>query len=53
MRLIDYHNENENDKEKSNTLIPQSCLYFQGFWGSKLFTGCLVVWPSNPYLRGM
>ena len=26
---------------------PQSCLYFQGFWGSKLFNGCLVVWPSH------
>ena len=24
-------------------LSPQNCLYFQGFWGSKLFNGCLVV----------
>ena len=26
---------------------PWSCLYFQGFRGSKLLNGCLVVWPSN------
>ena len=24
-------------------LSPQSCLYFQDFWGSKLINGCLVV----------
>ena len=31
-------------------LNPQSCLYFQGLWGSKLLAVCLVVWPSNLYL---
>ena len=25
----------------------KTCLYFQGFWGSKLFNGCLVVWPND------
>ena len=30
----------------------QSCLYFQGFWGSKL-NGCLVVSLSNLYLEGI
>ena len=28
-------------------LNPRSCLYFQGFWGSTLLNGCLVVWPNN------
>ena len=30
----------------------QSCLYFQGFWGSKL-NGCLLVSLSNLYLEGI
>ena len=30
----------------------QSCLYFQGFWGSKV-NGCLVVSLSNLYLEGI
>ena len=34
-------------------LIPQSCSYFQGFWGSKLLNVRLVVWPSNLCLRKM
>ena len=34
-------------------LSPQSCLYFQGFGGSKLLNSCLVVWPSNLCLRGI
>ena len=32
---------------QSLKLRPQSCLYFQGFWGSKLFNGCLAAWPNN------
>ena len=32
---------------------PQSCLYFLGFWGSKLLKGCFVVSPSNLCLWGM
>ena len=31
-------------KELGSGLSPQSCLYFQGFRGSKLLNGCLVVW---------
>ena len=32
-------------------LSPQSCLYSQGFRGSELLNGCVVVWPSN-YISG-
>ena len=32
---------------------PQNCLYFQGFWGLKLFNGCLAVWPNDLCLRRM
>ena len=32
-------------------LNPQSCLYFQGFQGSELFNDCLVLCPSDPFLR--
>ena len=31
-------------KQLGSGLIPQSRLYFQGFWGSKLLNACLVVW---------
>ena len=41
------------DKQLVSGLSPQSCLYFQGFWGSKLLNGCLVVWPSSRCLRGI
>ena len=34
-------------KQLGSGLSPQICLYFQGFWGSKLLNGCLVVSPSN------
>ena len=40
-------------KQLGSGLKPQSCLYFQDFGGSKLPNGCLVVWPSNRYLRGI
>ena len=30
-------------KQLGSGLSPQNYLYFQGFWGSKLFNGCLVV----------
>ena len=33
--------------------IPQSCLFFQDFRGSKLLNGCLIVWPSNLCLLGI
>ena len=33
--------------------VLQSCLYFQGFWGSKLLNGCLVVCPSSLCLRAI
>ena len=36
-----------------SVLGPRSCLYFQGFWGSKLLNGCLVVWPGNWGLLGI
>ena len=34
-------------------LSPQSCIYLQSVHGSKLLNGCLVVWPSNLFLRGI
>ena len=34
-------------KQLESDLIPQSCLYFQGFQGSKLLIGCLVVCSRN------
>ena len=34
-------------------LSPESCLYLQGFRGSKLLNDFLVVWPSNLCLRGI
>ena len=40
-------------KRLESGLSPQSCLYFQGFWGSKLLNDCLVVWPSNLCLQGI
>ena len=40
-------------KQLRSGFHPQSCLYFQRFWGSKLLSGCLVVWPSNLCLRGI
>ena len=40
-------------KQLGSGLSPQSCLYFQGFWVSKLLNGCLVVLPSNLCLRGL
>ena len=30
-------------KQLESDLSPQSCLYFQGFRGSELLNGCLVV----------
>ena len=33
-------------KQLGSGLSPQNCVCFQGFWGSKLLNGCLVVWPS-------
>ena len=30
-------------KQLGSGLSPQSCLYFQDFWGSKRLNGCLVV----------
>ena len=30
-------------KQLGSGLSPQSCSYFQVFWGSKLLNGCLVV----------
>ena len=38
-------------KQPESGLSPQSCSYFQGFWGLKLLNGCLVVWPSNLCLQ--
>ena len=32
-------------KPLGSGLSPQSCLYFQGFWGLKLFNCYLIVWP--------
>ena len=45
MRLIDYHNENENDKEKSNTLIPEIPLALKVVYIFKVFgaQSCLLV----------
>ena len=40
-------------KQLESGLSPQSCLYFPGFWGSKLLNGCLVVRPSNLCLQGI
>ena len=40
-------------KQLGSSLSPQNCLHFQGFWGSKLLNGSLVVWPSNLYLWGI
>ena len=40
-------------KQLASGLSSQSYLYFQGFYGSKLLDGCLVVWPSNLCLRGI
>ena len=40
-------------KQLGSGLNPQSCLYFQGFGGSKLLNGCLIVWRSNLCLRGI
>ena len=34
-------------KQLESDLSPESGLYFEGFRGSKLLNGCLVVWPSN------
>ena len=38
-------------KQLGSGLSPKGCLYFQGFWGSKLLNGCLVVWPNNLCLQ--
>ena len=38
-------------KQLGSDLSPQRCLYFQGFWGSKLLNGCFVVLPSKICLR--
>ena len=40
-------------KQLGSGRSPGRCLYFPGFWGSKLLNGCLVVRPSNICLRGM
>ena len=40
-------------KQLGSGFSPRSCLCFQGFRGPKLFNGYLVVWPSNPYLKGI
>ena len=40
-------------KQLGSGLSLYSCLYFQGFWGSKLLIGFLVVWPSNLCRRGI
>ena len=34
-------------KQLWSELSPESCLYFQGFRGSKLLNGFLLVWQSN------
>ena len=39
-----------NYKQQGSGLSSQSCLYFQGCWGSK-FNGSLVVWPSTLCLQ--
>ena len=31
------------NKQQGSSLSPRSCLYFQGFQGSMLLNGCLVV----------
>ena len=38
-------------KQLGSDHIPQSWLYFQGFWGSKILNGSLVVLPSHLCLR--
>ena len=40
-------------KQLGSSLNPQSCSCFQGFRGSKLLNGYLVVSPSNLSLQGM
>ena len=40
-------------KHLGSGLSPQICLYFQGFWGSKLLNSCLVVSPRNLCLQGI
>ena len=40
-------------KQLGSGLRPQSCLYFKGFWGSKLFNGCFGIWQKNLRLLGM
>ena len=40
-------------KQLGSGLSRQSCLYFQGFRGSKLLNGCLAVWTSNLCLPGI
>ena len=32
-------------KQLGSSLSPQNCLYIQGFLGSRLLNGCLIVWP--------
>ena len=44
-------NSQKNTNVRGSGLSPQNCLYFQGFRGSKLVNGCLVVSPSKPCLR--
>ena len=40
-------------KQLGSGLSPHISLYFQGFQGSKLLYGCLVIWPSSLCLRPM
>ena len=38
-------------KQLESDASPQSCLYFQVFQGSKLLSGCLVVWSNKQILN--
>ena len=40
-------------KQLDSGFSPESCLYFQDFWASKLLNECLVVWPIHQYLQGI
>ena len=37
-------------KQLGSGLSPQFCLYFDGFWGSKLLNGCLEVDVCEEYI---
>ena len=40
-------------KQLGSGVGPQSCLYFQGFMGSRLLNVCSAVWSSNLCLQGI